>query len=254
MWTMSQPASASAIAAACPMPRVVPVTQATRPSRRKLSSTPGIGRGYHRGRGAALARARDLARARARRRRPHGRGLAGRAARAVRRRSARLRVSRVRRRARRAAGLGLAAAGRARPATSLLDNGQRRERSSRRTSRVRRASAQPLPPRRRPRQLAPRARDAGGRDAGRIDPPDGACSRPTSRRASTSRRPTCAATCSSRARPSTTSPYMGSAVWFSARIGGELHPDVAWTYRFPIPQLPRIAGLLAFRDELVREL
>ena len=52
----------------------------------------------------------------------------------------------------------------------------------------------------------------------------------------------------------TTSPYMGSAVWFSARIGGELHPDVAWTYRFTIPQLPRIAGLLAFRDDLVREL
>jgi uncharacterized protein (DUF427 family) len=52
----------------------------------------------------------------------------------------------------------------------------------------------------------------------------------------------------------TTSPYIGSAVWFSARIGGELHPDVAWTYRFTIPQLPRIAGLIAFRDDLVREL
>lgn len=52
----------------------------------------------------------------------------------------------------------------------------------------------------------------------------------------------------------TTSPYMGSAIWFSARIAGELHPDIAWTYRFPIPQLPRIAGLLAFRDELVQEL
>ncbi|MEY2517945.1 MAG: hypothetical protein QOJ89_5309 [bacterium] len=52
----------------------------------------------------------------------------------------------------------------------------------------------------------------------------------------------------------TSSPYVGQAVWFSARIGGELHPDVAWTYRFPIAQMPRIAGLLAFRDELVREL
>jgi uncharacterized protein (DUF427 family) len=52
----------------------------------------------------------------------------------------------------------------------------------------------------------------------------------------------------------TTSPYMGSAVWFSARIRGRLHPDVAWTYRFTIPQLPRIAGLLAFRDDLVQEL
>jgi uncharacterized protein (DUF427 family) len=52
----------------------------------------------------------------------------------------------------------------------------------------------------------------------------------------------------------TASPYLGRAVWFSARVGGELHPDVAWTYRFPIPQMPRIAGLLAFRDDLVSEL
>ena len=52
----------------------------------------------------------------------------------------------------------------------------------------------------------------------------------------------------------TTSPYFGSAVWFSGRAGGQLHRDVAWTYRFPIPQMPRIAGLLAFRDDLVCEL
>jgi uncharacterized protein (DUF427 family) len=52
----------------------------------------------------------------------------------------------------------------------------------------------------------------------------------------------------------TASPYLGNAVWFSARIDGELHRDVAWTYRFPVAQMPRIAGLLAFRDELVREL
>jgi uncharacterized protein (DUF427 family) len=52
----------------------------------------------------------------------------------------------------------------------------------------------------------------------------------------------------------TVSPYLGSAVWFSARVGDELHRDVAWTYRFPITQMPRIAGLFAFRDELVREL
>jgi uncharacterized protein (DUF427 family) len=51
----------------------------------------------------------------------------------------------------------------------------------------------------------------------------------------------------------TTSPYLGSAVWFSARVAGELHRDVAWTYRFPIPQLPRIAGLIAFRDDLAHE-
>jgi uncharacterized protein (DUF427 family) len=52
----------------------------------------------------------------------------------------------------------------------------------------------------------------------------------------------------------TTSPYIGTATWFSACVGGELHADVAWTYRFTIPQLPRVAGLLAFRDDLVAEL
>jgi uncharacterized protein (DUF427 family) len=52
----------------------------------------------------------------------------------------------------------------------------------------------------------------------------------------------------------TFSAYLGQAVWFSARLEGGLHPDIAWTYRFPIAQMPRIAGLLAFRDDLVREL
>jgi uncharacterized protein (DUF427 family) len=52
----------------------------------------------------------------------------------------------------------------------------------------------------------------------------------------------------------TTSPYLGTAVWFSARVAGVLHPDAAWTYRFPIPQQPRLAGLLAFQDDLVGEL
>jgi uncharacterized protein (DUF427 family) len=51
----------------------------------------------------------------------------------------------------------------------------------------------------------------------------------------------------------TTSPYLGGAVWFSARVGGELHRDVAWTYRFPIAQMPRVAGMLAFRDDLAHE-
>jgi uncharacterized protein (DUF427 family) len=52
----------------------------------------------------------------------------------------------------------------------------------------------------------------------------------------------------------TLSPYLGQAVWFSSRAGCGLHPDIAWTYRFPVAQMPRIAGLLAFRDDLVREL
>ena len=52
----------------------------------------------------------------------------------------------------------------------------------------------------------------------------------------------------------TTSPYLGSATWFSARIAGKLHEDIAWAHRFTIAQMPRLAGLLAFRNELVREL
>ncbi len=52
----------------------------------------------------------------------------------------------------------------------------------------------------------------------------------------------------------TTSPYLGTAIWFSARIAGVLHRDAAWTYRFPIPQQPRLTSLLAFKDNLVSEL
>ena len=253
MWTMSQPASARAIAAVRPMPRVVPVTQATWPSRRKLSSTPGIGRGYHRARGPALARARDLARAGARRRRADGRRLARRSARAARRRPARLCLSRGRRRARRAARVGLAAA-RRRAGVRRARPGSMPRASSRRTSPCSAIRATPTTASTRWRARATCVVSLGGRDAGRVDPRRWCSSRPTSRRASTSRRPTSGTICSSRARPSRPSPYLGTAVWFSARIGGELHPDVAWTYRFPIPQMPRIAGLLAFRDELVREL
>ena len=53
----------------------------------------------------------------------------------------------------------------------------------------------------------------------------------------------------------TTSPYFGSAVWFSAHDRRAVAPPTSpgrTASRFR--SCPRIAGLLAFRDDLVREL
>ena len=46
-------------------------------------------------------------------------------------------------------------------------------------------------------------------------------------------------------------PYKGVASWWSARIGDRLLEDVAWSYPSPIPENPRIAGLICFRNERV---
>ena len=46
-------------------------------------------------------------------------------------------------------------------------------------------------------------------------------------------------------------PYKGVATWWSARIGDRLLEDIAWSYPFPVPENPRIAGLLCFRNERV---
>ena len=50
----------------------------------------------------------------------------------------------------------------------------------------------------------------------------------------------------------TSCPYKGrtSAYW-SARIGGQVLPDIAWAYDFPTRQLQPIAGLIAFYNEKV---
>jgi uncharacterized protein (DUF427 family) len=47
-------------------------------------------------------------------------------------------------------------------------------------------------------------------------------------------------------------PYKGrtSAYW-SARVAGTVHHDLAWTYDFPTRQLLPIAGLVAFYNECV---
>ena len=46
-------------------------------------------------------------------------------------------------------------------------------------------------------------------------------------------------------------PYKGTANYWSVRVGDRLYRDVAWSYRQPVPECPRIAGLVAFFNERV---
>jgi len=46
-------------------------------------------------------------------------------------------------------------------------------------------------------------------------------------------------------------PYKGTARYWSARAGDELHRDVAWSYPDPVVECPRIAGLVSFFNERV---
>lgn len=46
-------------------------------------------------------------------------------------------------------------------------------------------------------------------------------------------------------------PYKGTAVHFSARVGDEVTPDVAWSYPTPLPESERVAGLVSFYDDKV---
>lgn len=46
-------------------------------------------------------------------------------------------------------------------------------------------------------------------------------------------------------------PYKGKATYWSAQIGDRLHRDVAWTYREPVVECPRIKGLVCFFNERV---
>jgi len=46
-------------------------------------------------------------------------------------------------------------------------------------------------------------------------------------------------------------PYKGQAQYWSARVGDRLVPDLAWSYRTPLPESQKIAGLVAFPDERV---
>jgi len=55
-------------------------------------------------------------------------------------------------------------------------------------------------------------------------------------------------------RPSDTQshcPYKGTASYWSVDTGKELHDDIVWIYRAPLPESQKIAGLVAFYDEKV---
>jgi len=42
-------------------------------------------------------------------------------------------------------------------------------------------------------------------------------------------------------------PYKGVATYWAGPTGG----DVAWSYRYPIPECPKVEGLVAFFNERV---
>ena len=46
-------------------------------------------------------------------------------------------------------------------------------------------------------------------------------------------------------------PYKGVAEWFSVRVGDRVVEDLAWSYPRPVPENPRIAGLVCFLNERV---
>jgi uncharacterized protein (DUF427 family) len=46
-------------------------------------------------------------------------------------------------------------------------------------------------------------------------------------------------------------PYKGRAEYWSVRTGDRLHEDLAWSYRTPLPESQKLAGLIAFYDEKV---
>lgn len=46
-------------------------------------------------------------------------------------------------------------------------------------------------------------------------------------------------------------PYKGIATYYSIESDGKLHEDLAWSYRAPIPELPRVEDAIAFHNEHV---
>jgi uncharacterized protein (DUF427 family) len=44
-------------------------------------------------------------------------------------------------------------------------------------------------------------------------------------------------------------PYKGQAEYWSVRAGDAVHADLAWSYRTPLPESERIAGLISFYNE-----
>src|ERR1700731_1732896 len=55
-------------------------------------------------------------------------------------------------------------------------------------------------------------------------------------------------------RPSATEshcPYKGTAAYWSVDTGRQLHEDIVWIYRTPLPESQKVAGLACFYDEKV---
>ncbi len=50
---------------------------------------------------------------------------------------------------------------------------------------------------------------------------------------------------------STRCPYKGVASYWSLNGAGAVHPDIAWSYKSPIPECPKIENLIAFFNERV---
>ena len=47
-------------------------------------------------------------------------------------------------------------------------------------------------------------------------------------------------------------PYKGTtSEYWSVNVGGNVHPDLAWSYHYPLPAVSAIAGMIAFYDEKV---
>ena len=44
-------------------------------------------------------------------------------------------------------------------------------------------------------------------------------------------------------------PYKGQAGYWSVRAGGQVHDDMVWSYRMPLPESQKIAGLIGFYHE-----
>ena len=49
----------------------------------------------------------------------------------------------------------------------------------------------------------------------------------------------------------TACPYKGRAHYYSAQVGDRRVEDIAWTYTFPVPEIPKIEQHVAFYDEQV---
>ena len=55
-------------------------------------------------------------------------------------------------------------------------------------------------------------------------------------------------------RPTTTAttcPFKGQASYWSVEVGGEVFPDVVWSYETPIPDAEGVSGLMCFYNERV---